>query len=856
MLTLAAIQIAVAVDRGPMKRVIHSRRVLTSIGWMTEQSTGLTSPDENRSSIGTRMIVSATDRCIVLRGGRGLDLKTTFNAASDEPLLDSVVLALRSREPDAALAQLVYETLVLDPLSAGTGKVSVALQLAGKVAETLTAPELRGVANFAITRARQPIDPYDPSPITGAASSALVDLLVARPELDEQIRHQLSPAAAERTHAPPEARWLGAAVRRRPPDGGRAVADALRSWKPSSDAALEFLDAAARSLPRPPLQPDPPSMLRSRLRAAWVVATRLAAVLVGPLMALTVGWWAHTNDWGSASAEIGMAEALAALAVLVTVNVLTVELSADRLRGPVAAVAGQPRSLWAAYSAVLSATAMALLTLEDAKLTAARTWAQVSMALLFTAALVIVVMKVARRTDPSQAAQAFRRAREATFRSTGRRLGRLQGRSAAIRAEVGKLHGVTVTVQPARVGRRLEVMAHRRGFLLPSRRHVDRLSRSATLQSNRARLRITGGLGTIVERGERIASIIPRSDAAIDPHFERVARRSLKLRRVRRLDDITSATVALFSLSFTLAENADFGNSRVVAQEACRLLTDHVQSARGERRRALDRHLRRTARREAAGEPLRRGVAAAGAATLRRDEELAPVIPAIRSAVQTTVRRSISRADDMGDLEEFILDALLAMSGKAEATVAMATTSIPNSWSKINAHPSAVGDLLAQLATRAMETQDIPTLAVIRDRISSLYSAGNNVQKSEMHFTSSVITAISCWVLPDQAPVFLESLRSVGGIHAGSLSALLGYCRAGAASLLVGLPTIALLTSREVLAIEADLDKLERRVLSEAVRLREETNSSIRGNYLGDSPSDALADFVQFARAMNEANLI
>lgn len=837
-----------------MKRVIQSHAVLSVIGWATTFSAQI-APSEERAPLGARMVSSSTARSLVLRGGHGLDVKTTFDAVTDAPLVESAVLALRLRQPDVKLARLVYETLA-DPLAAGTARISAALRLAGKVAETLTALEVQRVTDFAITRARQPLDPYDPNPITSVASAALVDLLVSRPELDDLIRRILTSAAADRTHAPPEARWLGAAIRRRPPDGGRAVAQALSSWKPSRDAALEFLAAAGSTLPRPPIQARSPLGLRVALRRAWVVSARVGAVLAGPAIAGPIGWWAYDKDWSPAAPSIGVGETLAALAVLVTVNVLTVELSADRLRGPVAVVAGQPRSLIAAYSATLSATAMAVLTVEDSQLIAARSWSQAGMAVLFTVALVIVVMKAARRTDPSQAAQAFRRAREANFRSAGRRLGSLQGRSAGVRAEFANLHGVDVTVQPARVGRRLEITAVRRGFLLPSRMQVRRLARSKALQTNAARVRITGGLGTIVERGAPVASIVPRRDAAIGPRLERTVRRSLKVRPVRRLDDIASATVSLFSLSFGLAESADFGNSRVVAQEACRLLTEHVQSARRERRRVLNRQYRRTTRREAAREPLRPGVESAGAAIAKRDEELAPVIPALRSAVQTTVRRAVSQASDEGDLAEFILDSLLAVSGRAEATVAMGATSIPDSWNEIGAHPSAVGDLLARLATRAMETEDRPTLAVIRDRLQTLYSDGDDAQKSEMLGTSSIVTAISCWVLPSDAPAFLENLRSLALHHGARWSALLGFCRAGAASLLVGLPTVALLTSVEVLAIEADIDKVEGRVLSETLRLREETNSRIRGNYLGDSPSDALADFVRFARAMNEANLV
>lgn len=149
-------------------------------------------------------------------------------------------------------------------------------------------------------------------------------------------------------------------------------------------------------------------------------------------------------------------------------------------------------------------------------------------------------------------------------------------------------------------------------------------------------------------------------------------------------------------------------------------------------------------------------------------------------------------------------------------------------------------------AVRAIETTDTQTLAIVRERLRQLHR--DEAMRGEVSGVASVLTAICRWVLPHAAHYQLDWYASLTAeaAAAGRPSALMGFCRIGAAAILSGLPSVAFRAAASVRDMNPDLEQVRQYVLGDETRLREETHSAIRGRDLGDSPSDALKSFLDF----------
>ncbi|MDQ1501618.1 MAG: hypothetical protein QOI86_4958, partial [Actinomycetota bacterium] len=141
---------------------------------------------------------------------------------------------------------------------------------------------------------------------------------------------------------------------------------------------------------------------------------------------------------------------------------------------------------------------------------------------------------------------------------------------------------------------------------------------------------------------------------------------------------------------------------------------------------------------------------------------------------------------------------------------------------------------------------DTQTLAIVRERLRHLHR--DERMRGELSGVASVLTAICCWVLPTAAHDQFEWYANLTSeaAAAGSRSVLIGFCRIGAAAILSGLPSVALRAAAALRAVNPDLAQVRQTVLRDESRLREETRSAMRGRYLGDSPSDALKNFLDF----------
>ena len=821
------------------------------IGRLARRGTELPLTDGvTNAALGSCLVSHNVARRLLLTPQATLQVRDVYALTTDHAVGVAAMAWIRQQRSSADLAHLVFHDLVEEPLAAGRERLISALTVLSAATAALTERQARAVLRAVTVRARQPVDPYADDAIAVAARSAFIHLVAARPELDEAVIEFGHRAEVGESVAGAIASLFAAAIRRRGPDGGRAAGAAVKGWSLTGDEAVEFLRSADNLVAATSVR------LREQHQHVWArrlphLATRALVAAGGPLTGALVGAWAYHNSWQRPVGHLGADEAIGALALLATVNVFTVQLSATRLPGPVARVAAQPRSIGVAYSTAIAVLALALFEPSELRSSAAVSWAAIATATIFSIALCLALLTFARRTDPARAAAAYRRTTDTSNRIAGRYLGRLQAKAAAVRDEVPDLNGVIVTVVRERVGRRTNIIAQRRGFLLPNMRRLRRLAALPPLSTGDMVLRISAGIGTIVEEAEPLATLSPGPTTPVTERFCRRVEKALRLRRVGRVDETTSAAVGLIALSTELAEAGDFGTSRVVAQEAALLVANHVEEARWARRREFRRQVKAVkAAERRGGELLRRGVSSAAANQRERDLDLAPVVPALRATTLVTVSQWLKDDRELFDMPELVLGTLLEVSDRAEATASLIAFAIPDKPSSLTASPSDVGQLLTLAGIRAMETADNSTLAIVRERIRRLHPKDGLT--GELAGVGSILTAICCWVLPTAAHQQLTWYLLLTGdkASAGQRANLMGLCRVGAAALLSGLPSIAFRVAKALANVSPDLDQVRMTVLADETRLSEETHSALRGRYLGDSPSDALASFLDFAASL------
>lgn len=226
------------------------------------------------------------------------------------------------------------------------------------------------------------------------------------------------------------------------------------------------------------------------------------------------------------------------------------------------------------------------------------------------------------------------------------------------------------------------------------------------------------------------------------------------------------------------------------------------------------------------------------------------MIPALRSTVKVVLREWLNEDAELYDVPELMTAALLRATARAEATAAMVAASIPRATGDIPVHATVVGEIITLVGVRAMETADIGTILNVRETVASLTT--ENRFAPEMLMVGSVLTAACCWSQPsrshDQLGWFVRLPRGTGTTRDRAFVA--GLVRIGGAALLASLPSVAVKAAFSIAAVEPDLAAIRARMLSEDSRAREDLHSSIRGQYLGSSPSDAIKNFLDLAEVV------
>jgi hypothetical protein len=769
-----------------------------------------------------------------------VDIAALLALADDEIEGDwrlPVTYWMRDHVSASSRAELVASELVA-PDSLARGRLSVLLRVAAATVAALPDASARTLLGTALSLSRRNIDPYaDGGPVVGGRHLA-VRLLVERPELDAVVHDSLALQAPCSGNAviPVELRLLALALRERAPDAGAALIAAAVKGGVSAEQLRSVARLSDQPLPRPP-------SVRTTVRARAPFARLLRAIFyvlpwLWPLAVMVaVGLAAHRQSWTAAPKEFGLAEAVAALALLATVNVFTVQLSAQRLGGVVARYAAQPASLQASYSAALAAVLLAVVPPIWDPFDDVRSWVGLTALGVFVLTFLFALLRFQRQSDAARAAAAHVRAISPGARAAGRRLGRLQARAVDLRDALDAVPMVTTSIDEVHGEWRSLIVAPSRGLLVP-RRHDLRALLSRQAFTDGLRLRLFVGLGNLVRVGEHLGALVPPVDQGVDRWTRWRTRRRLRVVRSDDVEDVQRSAIALVQLALQLAEAGDVGTAERVCRSVVELVTAHTAAARGARIAAFRRH----AVRAGAAETGPRGEwLTAQAARRSADDQLVPVVPALGSMVRLVAQAQVGPEQHRFEVSTNLLIPLLDAAVEADGTLQIFSFAAGSSSDGIRTMGRT--ELLRLVGVRAVELRAETAFTGVLDQLDRLVEDG---EREGAAHTTSVLAATTARSDPRLASVAVRKFVEQAG--PGADTALMrrrGLWRVGAAALAAGTSSVAvdvallLASLGDAVAVRADTRELN-------VLQYEALQSSLYGGYLGERDLDALANYGTF----------
>jgi hypothetical protein len=436
-------------------------------------------------------------------------------------------------------SQVLHQVIVLDGASFPL-RQHVALLCVRRHADEITGAHAKSLLARCLNLGSQPVDPYNPAPLMMAARTAAAALLTRSPELDDDV--------LARIQKPEIALVQAAALQGRFVRFGEGVAAALAAMRPNERRAIGFARDCNRQYSAvDPIDPRRGHAARARDRLLGL-ARRLAIALRAPLRAFAVlalvsaftgvsiaidAWILDLPD----HVTVAAGEALTALGILVAVHVLSAELSADRLAGPIARATSFPITLQAGY---LAGVALLVLSVVNPRHSDRATISAVTLGLI--AALVVLVIAalvtLLGRTDPVRAVDAFARRQRAAVLASGRSLGRLQARALRQRDMLFGFAWARNSFTPPLGERRVAIRAQRSGYLLLHERRLSGIARRSEYQTEQLKVASVAVIGLPVSAGDEVFSLVPARDATPAPSDLARLRRLLHIREHRDIDRV------------------------------------------------------------------------------------------------------------------------------------------------------------------------------------------------------------------------------------------------------------------------------------------------------------------------------
>lgn len=516
-------------------------------------------------------------------------------AATSEDLIGPIALLFDHvpAEPGER-SEALHQAIVLDSASLPRRR-HCALLCVRRHAEEITAVHARAILTRCLNLAAQPVDPYAPMVLAMTARTAAAALLAADGSLDQIILKQLEGSPRARELALIQA----TALQTRRSGFGSGLSAVLEALKPPRAQALGFARDCDRNYSALQSAAPPPGrlgrlLLKVRRPAAQVSTAargvgRLVVVLALPasaaLLALLID--PVLIDLPD-DVKISGTGALTALGILIAVHVLSAELAANRLAGPIARVTSFPVPLQAGYIAGLALLLRSLLSPPHSELA---TYSAAALGLI--AALIVLVfislLTLLRRTDPVQAVAAFAARRRGSVLRAGWKLGRLQRRALAGRELLAGYPFFKSRLSTPLGEQRAPITVHHSGYLYLSLRRLRRLARTELWRTERARLILVKPLGIEISRGEEAISLVPAADARLEPRDLRRVRRLTHVHRGNSIDAVGEYVGVLIGIAAAQAEAGNQGGAGRIRDATLKLLEVHLDAMRASRDRGSDR---------------------------------------------------------------------------------------------------------------------------------------------------------------------------------------------------------------------------------------------------------------------------
>ena len=796
----ASLAAAVASGRwhGGLADLALGRLTRFGLARIPEAAAVLAGPDE-------RLIVLArgsdASRRLLLRRGQALSLEEAFDCAVEPELVQLSGATIAGMSDDAsAKSQLLYRVVVLDGAAAGAGRIGAALLAATRTAATLRSEDARGILLFCLRLAAQGPGPYDMDPIINRARSAAVAIIQEHPELDDEVVDQALAGALSST-----LELMGTAFRGRPYSRWAAVVWVIETAKLNTVAARRFAeDCDARRQTGGTGSPRTPNGGGAWVGDRYSRVRLLFPFLVAPAIASAVAKVAAVWTWSRLPPHVDLGAAIGALAALIAIHVVAAELAADRLPGLVARNTTSSPAIISGYGAALALATVAATQGDNPA--PAWTWATAILLVAFVLVVGGSIVQLLARIDSARAAEDFRRSQEPSVRRAGREVGRVLRDAKACKEVLESRTYVTLRSSPAKTERRVVVVASARGSLFVN----------APKSEPGVRWYVKSDIGAVANEGDEVIALVPDPSATVNEQQISQARRSIAIRSVARAEEVEDMMSALIDIAGRVAARGERGGAERASRAGLALLAEHLNAVRSVANSTEAESLSRTV-----------------------------VIPAVQAAVTGTIgmlsqARNAIEYDVMCSLAEGLLDVCQPSDG---ATV-MAITALGGVGADLPVHIAS--RILVRAGIRALEGDDEPGLIAVwqgfRRRI------GSTVVVQRVALDAGQVAASAVWLNYSRGR---QAWRTVWSMFDGQNSTwdpvrMTVAAQVGGAALLAGFISVALDIALKLRGSGLDLAAFGTYMTSPAMLAMVQKDSDQGSGYLGQSPKDGVANFVEF----------
>ena len=652
---------------------------------------------------------------------RDMPVRDLLDLATGPELRVPVADAIGRSADVIARSQFLYEAICLSGPQISRDQRAAALLAAARTAATFLSTQARQILIQCLILAGQPFNPYQPPDLELLARRTATAILQEHPALDDVVHTRVT-AGTWST----DAEILAAALVGRPRGRAEAIADFLTHWKPDQALARRFaaaVDVARTAAEDPRIVKIGDERRRTAFRRMAASAVKWFGVPLVVAVTVLVAWRLRLSG---APLQPTLGEALAALAVVAAIHVVSAQLAAARLDGVLARHSMSSIPIAVSYwSAILmAATASAS---QHPRLDQALAWGSTASTVLFAAGAVAAAWSLVRQTDPARAAALFADNRASFYRRSGKRQGRLQARTSVFREGATRLGFISLTSEPVHVERRVPIAAAHRGVHIPSLRRLRRIRSRPMWSDGHLRLQILGMVGTVVSGGAEIGAILPDASSKVPRAKRRRAAKAFRLLTAKRIEEAAEGAVVLIDVTARLARMGDHGGAERTGEALQDLLRIHLDAARRSRQAKIP-----------AGEPL-------------------PVTPALKNTVDalTADLRDSTSATELNVLSE-LLQRIVLLGDKSNAAVMLTVARLAVLDASVPA--VTIASLLRVIVRSCLQTDDRSNLRQIQDEARKRYIQGDQT-RGEFIEVGAEIPALAAWL---NQPAALAAWKRLG----------------------------------------------------------------------------------------------